>query len=387
VITRTMVIVGLALTLLLPIYPEGISLDIAAFFGLAVMGAAAGLAHRAARRELLVVSPWLLALLIGMLVGSFHNSETLQAVEDSLPYILFVLGLLGGRGSTRPRGVLVVTLWVCAIDSLVSLWMVPEFGPGIRSTYTYWKITAGLPLVGMYASSLLRHTDPRGRPAALRNNPLHLVLYTVMFIAMVASVSRGMILGWVLAIVVTAYIRKPSQVLAGGIAIALAFVVYSSVFADLGARYLRADQSGTIGVRVHELDTAWRTFVDNPLFGAGLGSTFEIDGTLKSYVHNMAAYHLWKFGLVGSAMLTLPLWVISTQLRANSRELRAIAIGGGLSVLAYLVTCAAYKNYYLVWIYGVVSGATLSWLATWRQRSSPAPEAPEPDSAPGLRAV
>ena len=367
-ITRLMVIAGLVLTLVLPIYPTGVSLDIAAFFGLASMAALFALTHRAARRELMVIAPWFLALLVAMFVGAFHGTDAQQAIEDTLPYILFVMGLLAGRGLSKPRQVLVVTLAVCVIDAMISLWKIPQWGPGIRSTFTYWKITAGLPLVGMFVSSLLRHTDPQGRNPSLRQRPFHALLYVIMFVGMMATVSRGMMLGWLIAITVTAYIRKPSQVLGGAIVITLAFLVYSSVFEDFGTRYLRAGQAGTIGERFHEIETAWNTFVANPLFGAGLGDSFEIHGVHKSYVHNMAAYHLWKFGLLGSAMLILPLWVISTQLRSNARAVRAIAIGGSLGVIAYLVTCAAYKTYYLVWIYGVVAGATLSWLAAWRWR-------------------
>lgn len=381
-ITSATVIAGLVLTLLLPIYPEGLSPDIAAFFGLIAIAAVGGITHRAARRELLVISPWGAVLLLGMIVGSFRSGETRQAIEDILPYLLFVMGLLAGRGLVRPRKVLVVALAVCAIDSFVSLYKMPTLSPEIRSTYTYWKITAGLPLVGMTISALLRHTDPEGRPSALVLRPAHAIAVGLMFVAMVASISRGMMLGWVLGVVVTAYIRKPSQMLGAAILLAVAFVVYSSVFAEFGARYLRAGQSSTIEGRFREIETAWETFVRYPLLGAGLGAMFEVDGFYKAYVHNMAAYHLWKFGLLGSALLALPLWVIARQLRASSRTLRAIAIGGSLGVIAYLVTCAAYKTYYLVWIYGVVVGASLSWLSAWRQHTALAARADAPPSPP-----
>lgn len=375
-ITSATVIAGLVLTLLLPIYPDGISPEILAFFGLIGIAAVGGITHRAARRELLVISPWAAVLLLGMTVGSFRSGETQQAVEDTLPYLLFVMGLVAGRGLTNPRRVLVVALWVCAIDSFISLYKMPGFAPDIRSTYTYWKITAGLPLVGISLSALLRHTDPRGRPSALVLRPLHALLVAVMLVAMVASVSRGMMLGWALGAILTAYIRKPSQMLALAIVAAIALLVYSSVFAELGTRYLRAGQSSTIEGRFREIQTAWETFVRYPLFGAGLGAMFEVDGFYKAYVHNMAAYHLWKFGLVGSVLFALPLWVIGRQLRASSRTLRAIALGGSMAIIAYLVTCAAYKTYYLVWIYGVVAGATLSWLAEWRRQQALAAEAP-----------
>lgn len=379
-ITSATVIAGLVLTLLLPIYPEGLSPDIAAFFALICIAALGGITHRAARRELMVLAPWGVVLLLAMAVGSVRAGEARQAIEDTLPYFLFVMGLVAGRGQERPRRVLEVALVVCVIDSFISLYKMPSFSPDIRSTYTYWKITAGLPLVGMAVSALLRHTDPEGRPSGLMSRPWHAAMVGLMFVAMVASVSRGMMLGWLLGAVVTAYIRKPSQALAVAIVLAVAFVVYSSLFAEIGTRYLRAGQSSTIEGRFREIETAWETFVRYPLLGAGLGSVVEVDGFYKAYVHNMAAYHLWKFGLLGTSLLALPLWLVARQLRASSRTLRAIVVGGSLGIIAYLVTCAAYKTYYLVWIYGVVAGASLSWLTAWRQRVNavPADEAPAP---------
>ncbi|MEM7156202.1 MAG: O-antigen ligase family protein [Myxococcota bacterium] len=380
------VIVSLLLTLLLPIYPDGLSADIAAFFGLIALAAGAGILHRSARRELMVISPWAGVLLLAMLVGSFRSGETQQAIEDTLPYILFVMGLIAGRGQNNPRRVLVVALWVCAADSFVSLYSMPSYGPEVRSTYTYWKITAGLPLVGMYLSSLLRNSDPEGRPPALLLRPMHAALMVVMFLGMVASVSRGMMLGWLLGLVITAYIRKPSQMLGFAILGAIALLVYGSVFAEFGTRYLRAGQASTIEGRFREIQTAWETFVSYPLFGAGLGAMFEVDGFYKAFVHNMAAYHLWKFGLVGSALLALPLWIISRQLHRSTRALRAIALGGGLGIIAYLVTCAAYKTYYLVWMYGIIMGASLSWLDQWRRQQAAAADAEARALAEGLAA-
>ncbi|MCA9651178.1 MAG: O-antigen ligase family protein [Myxococcales bacterium] len=381
-ITSATVIAGLVLTLLLPIYPEGMSPDIAAFFGLITVAAMGGLTHRAARRELMVIAPWGAVLLLGMFVGSVQGGEPRQAVEDTLPYLLFVMGLVAGRGVMWPRRVLVVALAVCVIDSVISLYKMPSFSPDVRSTYTYWKITAGLPLVGMALSALLRHTDPQARSPSVLARPLHGAAMAVMFVAMVATISRGMMLGWVLGAVVTAYIRKPSQMLAAALLLGVAFLVYSSLFAEIGTRYFRADQADTIEGRFREIETAWDTFVHHPLLGAGLGATFEVDGFYKAYVHNMAAYHLWKFGLVGSVLLALPLWFIARQLRASTRTPRAIVIGGAAAIIAYLVTCAAYKTYYLVWIYGVVAGASLSWLTAWRQRSTLAPPEPTHEVAP-----
>jgi hypothetical protein len=367
-VTSAIVIFGVLLTLALPIYPQGIEPLIALFLALAGAAAVMGLMRRAARRELMVLSPWLFALLLATLVGSVRQGEGQQAIEDSLPYLLFMMGMAAGRGAARPRAILGATLLACVGDSLLSLYMMPSFEAGVRSTYNYFKITAGLPLVGLYLSTLLRHTDPEGRRASLPSRPLHLVMYAILLVGLVASVSRGMILGFCLGLIVTAYIQRPSQMLLLSLVACLGLLAWSSVFIDLGEKYLRLGSSGTIEGRFDEIESAWATFLRFPLLGAGLGATFEVEGFQKAFVHNMAAYHLWKFGLVGSAILAMPLFVVARQLGRASRAERAIALGGALSCIAYLVTCAAYKTYYLVWTYGVVAGATLSWLAALRQR-------------------
>ena len=48
-------------------------------------------------------------------------------------------------------------------------------------------------------------------------------------------------------------------------------------------------------------------------------------------------------------------------------ELRAPAIGGAACVLAYLVTCAAYKSYILVPMVGVTVGAIFELLVRARR--------------------
>jgi hypothetical protein len=370
-ITSAIVIFGVLLTLVLPIYPQGIEPLILVFLAFAAAGGVMGLMRRAARRELMVLSPWVAALMLAVLVGSVRQGEAQQAIEDSLPYVLFMIGMVGGRGAARPRAILVATLVACVGDSLASLYMMPSFEAGLRSTYNYFKITAGLPLVGLYASTLLRYTDPEGRSPSLLARPTYLVFHAILLVGLFASVSRGMMLGYLIGLTLTAYIRRPSQMLMLSLVACLGLLAWSSVFLEMGEKYLRLGSSGTIEGRFDEIESAWGTFLEYPLLGAGLGATFVVEGYHKAFVHNMAAYHLWKFGLIGSGILVLPLAVIGRQLGAASRDERAIALGGALSVLAYLVTCAAYKTYYLVWLLGVVTGASLSWLAARRARHAP----------------
>lgn len=369
-ITTAAAVVAMLLTLVLPIYPDGITPLIAAFLSLAGLAGVFGLLSRAARRELLIMTPWVVAIAIGLLIGSLRSGESRQALEDSLPYLLFTVGILAGRGARNPRLVLVVTLVVCVLDSLVSLYKMPSYEVGMRSTYNYFKITAGLPLVGLFLAPLLRHTDPRERSPLLLSRPIEAAIVTLLFVGMLFSVSRGMLLGWVCGALVAVYIRKPSQVLLGVLVMAVIVVAYSSTFADFGSRYLRFEAASTVEGRFREIESAWLTFVEYPMFGAGLGAMFEVDGFYKAFVHNMAAYHLWKFGLVGTMLLVVPMLIVGRQLRRIPLIPRSYAVGGTVAIVAYLVTCAAYKTYYLVWIYGVVSGAGISWLSAWSLRQA-----------------
>lgn len=367
-ITTLATAVALGMTVVLPIYPEGIDPLIAAFLGMCAIAGVFGLGDRKARYELAIMAPWGAAIVLGILVGSIHHGESQQAIEDALPYALFVLGLVAGRGVSRPRLVLRVALVACVIDSVVSLWLMESFAPGVRSTYTYYKITAGLPLVGLYVAAVLRATPPAGATRHAGHWLVHAAIVVVMIAGIVLSVTRGMVLGWLLGIVVTSYVRKPSQALMGLVVVLVAILVYSSAVAEIGVEYLRLGQESTIEGRFREVEEAWEGFVAAPMFGQGLGATVDVDGFRKAFVHNMAAYQLWKFGLVGNALLVVPLFALVRELGPAPRHLRAFALGGGASVLAYLVTCAAYKTYYLVWVLGAVVGLSLTYFENLRAR-------------------
>lgn len=390
IITSLATLIALGSTLILPIYPDGVDPTILGFMAMAAIAAVFGLADRSARHELAVMAPWALALLLGVLVGSLHHGESQQAVEDALPYFLFVMGLVAGRGAGAPRRILQLGLWVCVIDSVISLWMMDSFAPGVRSTFNYHKITAGLPLVGLYLAGILRHTPmpDAGQPAGSRSRwqawswMWHLAFVLILVLGIVFSITRGMLLGALLMIAISGYVRRPSQAL---MLVALALVlllVWSSAFAEFGVEYLRLGQEGTIAGRFREVEVAWEGFVDAPMFGQGLGALADVDCFKKAFVHNMAAYHLWKFGLVGSGLLLVPLVVIARELRPHRRALRGYALGAAVGIGGYLVTCAAYKTYYLVWIYGAIIGASLTHFAQWRAMQRPAAAAPRPTPRP-----
>ena len=83
-LTTGLVVVAVLLTLILPIYPEGITPAIAVFLGLAGITGGLGLLHRAARRELLVLTPWAIAIglaLQGIARSSLMTVAILTLVE------------------------------------------------------------------------------------------------------------------------------------------------------------------------------------------------------------------------------------------------------------------------------------------------------------------
>lgn len=374
IITTWATVLALCATLLLPIYPEGLEPAILVFVALVGLGAVFGLGDRTARYELLIMAPWALALLVGILVGSFHHGDSRQALEDAVPYVLFALGLVAGRGAGKPRQVLQIALVACVADSVVSLALMDSFAAGVRSTFNYHKITAGLPLVGLYLAWTLRDTPEAKATRAKRpwGWARHVGILAILAMGIGFSITRGMFLGALLMLAVSGYVRQPSQALLVALLALLGLVAWSSTFADLGIEYLRLGQEGTITGRFREVEVAWEGFVSAPLFGQGLGAQVDVDGFKKAFVHNMAAYHLWKFGLVGSTLLVMPLVAIARELGPYRRVLRGHAIGAGIGIAAYLVTCAAYKTYYLVWIYGVVVGASLSHFAAWHRASKAA---------------
>ena len=128
---------------------------------------------------------------------------------------------------------------------------------------------------------------------------------------------------------------------------------------DLGVQYLRLGNQATVDGRVREIAECLDVFVSMPMFGAGLGAELVVDGFYVSYVHNMLAYHLWKFGLLGSTLFALPVISLARQSLRAPRELRATILGGAVGTLVYVVTAASYKSYFVVPMIGMVVGAAL----------------------------
>ena len=366
--TALLAAAAMLLTLALPTFPDGLSPAIVAFLGMVgLAGIGGGLRSHAARAQLVFFLPWLVALLVAFFVGVLRGAPMMQAMEDALPYVLFVLGLTAGRGAGAPRLILAAIFGVALFDGFVSLWRMPSFDLSVvRSTYTSHKVIAGHLLIGITIASLLRLLTP---PARSLRRRFFTVAAALLVVAVIATVSRGMLLGLSVGLVAAVYLRRPVGGLSLSLFAALVGAVFAGTFWELGEQYLRLGSSATVDGRVREINLCLEVFLDHPALGAGLGDEILVDGFYVSYVHNLVAYHLWKFGMFGSALLTIPFIPLVRQALRAPPHLRPTIVGGALSIGLYLVTAASYKSYFLVPMIGLSVGAVLSMLVSERERA------------------
>ncbi|HEY8375659.1 MAG TPA: O-antigen ligase family protein [Nannocystis sp.] len=364
------------LTLVLPTLPQGLTIPITMYLGLVALAGFGGfLRSAAARAQLTLLVPWMVALVLGLAVGTFRGNHMVQALEDALPYLLFALGLCAGRAARMPLILPAAALLVALVDGVGSLLRMESWDfSRYRSVYNYIKLVVGHALVGLFCAEFLRHFA-RGR--LLRR--LCSFSRAFLVVVVVATVSRGMVLGMVLGWLTSLGVRKPRRAALVVLAGVLAVLMFATVLADLGTQYLRFGQQATVDGRVVEIEECLRTFADYPIFGAGLGAEIVVYGRHVSYVHNMVAYHLWKFGLVGSALFALPIVSLARQALRAPLHLRATILCGAVSVLVYLVTAASYKSYILVPMVGFVVGAALQ-VALPRKSVAPGRGAPVPEA-------
>ena len=93
-ITTLLTAAAILLSLALPFFPEGLSPSILAYLALLGLAGVGGfLRSTAARKQLVLLIPWALALALAACVGLAHGNPSRQLLEDALPYLLFALGL------------------------------------------------------------------------------------------------------------------------------------------------------------------------------------------------------------------------------------------------------------------------------------------------------
>lgn len=381
-LTTLFAALAVLLSLGLPAFPQGLTPPITLFLLLITAAGLGGLLRsRASRALLAVVTPWGVALVLALLVGSLYGNRPIQMLEDSLTYIMFALALCAGRGAKYPAWVLVAVLITALGDAAGSIAAMPSYDLSkVRSTYNYLKIITGDPLIGIFCIALLYRLTSEYRrrrlkfPSAPDLSPragvfLHRHpwltggLLALLTVSVVATVSRGMMLSLLIGLMVALYLRRPARGLSVTFFLVVGGILFASTALEFGEVYLRFGTLETVTGRLREVQHCLEVFAAHPIVGVGLGAEFVVDGQVASFVHNMLAYHLWKFGLLGSGLLCIPLWGLARMTRRAPAPLRATALGGAVSMLAYLVTCASYKHYSVVPMLGLTVGASLALLA------------------------
>ena len=137
-------------------------------------------------------------------------------------------------------------------------------------------------------------------------------------------------------------LRRSVIVLAGLVATVLLLLSADPGLAPSAVRWLTAGDLST-AVRVQQAPELLSAVARDPLFGSGLGATLP-SGYIRSPVAPWSfelgyLQLLFELGIIGSAMLALPL---ALALRQAARGLRSVGRGGNPILLAALGGCAAF---------------------------------------------
>ena len=111
---------------------------------------------------------------------------------------------------------------------------------------------------------------------------------------------------------------------------------------------------GSVSVRIIELKMAVKSFINSPIFGQGIGYRWQADGLDYGgpvlYMHNILAYILMDFGILGAAYIIIILVAI---IRMNAKMLKKSngkIEDGGVFLLSFSVIAMAfvYANFFAV---------------------------------------
>jgi hypothetical protein len=153
---------------------------------------------------------------------------------------------------------------------------------------------------------------------------LYLGCVALLSIAVVLTMMRTAYVSVAVSLIILAFLSLPGNRVrfavawSGMVAVAVGVGLFSTVLSD---SFLMASSGLEVSIqaRVIEISGAFQEFLRNPLFGTGLGSTFEALGlatrssqiaytqTTFQTIHNVWMYYLFKGGLVGGAIILLGL--------------------------------------------------------------------------------
>jgi O-antigen ligase len=318
------------------------------------------------RTILLVLAITCLVVFIAFCRGLTEGNDEFQVARDSVPYVLFSAGILAGMSSTLLARSLWTLWFVSFVESLRSILFTDiraVFALTSRSTFLIRKITSGFPLMTLYAAAM----------APRKFTSRALVLTTTIPVAATAILltrQKGMILS-LMAFAILSFRRTTIFitfliVIVAGLSIPFWFsATPDTTIYIMDFLRIAPEPSDNFDVRLSEWTYVLHLLKQNPFFGTGLGSVFfdPASNHDKAYVHNIVAYHLWKFGLIGTILLFFAVGIIFWQILllrfdSSSSPIPRLAIAASVSFLVYLSTTAAFKLYFVSWFIGLFLSLT-----------------------------
>jgi hypothetical protein len=134
----------------------------------------------------------------------------------------------------------------------------------------------------------------------------HLVLYVACLVAAVLTGTRGLIIAIATLLLASRNLRSTFVTFA-----VLAVAVIPIAIFGLFDRFDLTSQENmiTVSAKLEELILLWRFFVDNPVFGVGLGRVYQVSIAPNPYTysHNVILFYLGYTGLIGLLVALYPL--------------------------------------------------------------------------------
>ena len=324
---------------------------------------------------------------ISALWGISRGTPISDVVRGILPFTWFCYIVIITQALQQKQIENMIRLigWISIFYALriITYYMVYVFGhPYQRVTFHLIKATSMIPMVG---SLILGFFYIRKK----NKNKKYLFGTLVCFIAVMLTETKSMLMalvgGWiVLGICVVIYVRKKGvdkKKLVRKVLIVecclLACMVILMAGTNLGKRWktmvsisdnngsiegneaeepekIVTVDEGSVSVRIIELKMAVKSFINSPIFGQGIGYRWQADGLDYGgpvlYMHNILAYILMDFGILGAAYIIIILVAI---IRMNAKMLKKSngkIEDGGVFLLSFSVIAMAfvYANFFAV---------------------------------------
>lgn len=322
-----------------------------------------GIARLVNRKPLLYWSPVFsgyIAVLLSMLASILFTGITLDTKISITSYVLLmVMGILG-YSSVRKRELL-RSLWLMGVFFIfVMLWsLVVGRDLGERALGTFGNANT---LAGVAAVFLPVFLGVFLTGGSLVSRFFIILLMTIVPLVIVQTGSRGGLISVILILPLLLYMLRNRPLLVGaGISLGASAALYTILNTSLlGERFSVFQEEDafvsdfSISFRMAAIRVAWDAFLENPIFGIGVGhfldryaevmpeSLYALDGTKTA--HNQFALTLAEQGVVGiTALFYLVgthiwrLWnVVVEKTRPEWERSLALAFFGGLLAATFL---------------------------------------------------